>query len=83
MHKCICTRCCSSRDQFFSLSYANTEQLVPISCTNKLWHRLVNLVYSIASGAKVATVTVTAKRLSSAEKSQLLALDTVTAASRL
>ncbi len=38
---------------------------------------------AIASGAKVATVTVTAKRLSSAEKSQLLALDTVTAASRL
>jgi hypothetical protein len=38
---------------------------------------------AIASGAKVATVTVTAKRLSNAEKSQLLALDTVTAASRL
>ena len=38
---------------------------------------------AIASGARVATVTVTAKRLSSAEKSQLLALDTVTAASRL
>jgi hypothetical protein len=38
---------------------------------------------AIASGGKVATVTVTAKRLSNAEKSQLLALDTVTAASRL
>jgi hypothetical protein len=38
---------------------------------------------AIASGAKIATVTVTAKRLSNAEKSQLLALDTVTAASRL
>ena len=38
---------------------------------------------AIASGTKVATVTVTAKRLSNAEKSQLLALDTVTAASRL
>jgi len=38
---------------------------------------------AIASGAKVATVTVSAKRLSNAEKSQLLALDTVTAASRL
>jgi hypothetical protein len=38
---------------------------------------------AIASGTKVATVTVTAKRLSSAEKSQLLALDTVTAASRM
>lgn len=38
---------------------------------------------AIASGAKIATVTVTAKRLSSAEKSTLLAQNTVTAASRM
>lgn len=38
---------------------------------------------AIASGAKVATVTVTAKRLSNAEKSELLALQTVTAAGRM
>lgn len=38
---------------------------------------------AIASGAKIATVTVSAKRLSAAEKSQLLAADTVTAASRM
>jgi len=38
---------------------------------------------AIASGAKMAVVTVSAKRLDAAEKSQLLALDTVTAGSRM
>ena len=38
---------------------------------------------AVASGAKMAVVTVSAKRLDAAEKSQLLALDTVTAGSRM
>ena len=38
---------------------------------------------AIASGDKTAVVTVSAKRLDAAEKSQLLALDTVTAGSRM
>ena len=37
----------------------------------------------IASGDKMAVVTVSAKRLDAAEKSELLALDTVTAGSRM
>lgn len=38
---------------------------------------------AIASGAKMAVVTVSAKRLDAAEKSQLLAMDTVTSGSRM
>lgn len=38
---------------------------------------------AIASGAKMAVVTVSAKRLDAAGKSDLLALDTVTAGSRM
>ena len=38
---------------------------------------------AIASGDKMAVVTVSAKRLDAAEKSELLALDTVTAGSRM
>jgi len=38
---------------------------------------------AIASGAKMAVVTVSAKRLDAAEQSELLAMDTVTAASRM
>ncbi|WP_208281127.1 hypothetical protein [Massilia oculi] len=38
---------------------------------------------AIASGDKMAVVTVSAKRLDAAERSQLLAADTVTAGSRL
>jgi hypothetical protein len=38
---------------------------------------------AIASGDKMAVVTVSAKRLDAAEKSQLLAADTVTAGSRM
>jgi len=38
---------------------------------------------SIASGATMAVVGVSAKRLSAAEKAQLLAADTVTVASRM
>ncbi|GAA0434495.1 hypothetical protein ACFOY5_09880 [Massilia aurea] len=55
------------------VSDANANSLIALNASSA----------AIASGAKVATVTVTAKRLSNAEKSQLLALDTVTAASRL
>lgn len=38
---------------------------------------------AIASGAKMAVVGVSAKRLSAGEKSELLAADTVTVASRM
>lgn len=38
---------------------------------------------AIASGDKMAVVTVSAKRLDAAEKSQLLAADTVTVGSRM
>lgn len=38
---------------------------------------------AIASGAKMAVVTVSAKRLTATEKSQLLAADTVTVGSRM
>lgn len=38
---------------------------------------------AIASGDKMAVVTVSAKRLDAAEKSDLLALDTVTTGSRM